>query len=564
MTALPGAGWVQKRVGRSLTGVAMLRSLADPHTMKRLREVGMFGPLSPVAIAAAVPWVLGRGSSLGVVTQMNSISVGNKVAIVDRRGTMTWKELDRRANRVGRALRRMGLRGGDRVGILLRNSREFAEVVVGAQKVGLVACPMNTWAKPRELAATLENANAAVLFYDAKHAEQVAAAAPEDLPLVVAGDGDGAGGTRYEDFLVGSSDAPVPPFTRDPGSTRIIIHTSGTSGTPKGASRDDAARGVGSFAKLLEVLPYRRSDVVYVPAPMFHSFGYATFAFASVIGATMVLPEKFDPEESLALIERHRVTAASLVPVMIKRMLDLDDDVKSRYDLSSLRIVIASGSAMSAELRRAAAGLFGDVVYDLYGSTETGWVAIATPADMAARPTSVGRPVPGIEIGVFSPDGERLPPGEPGELYIRSDMLFEGYTSGQSRPQRDGFVSIGDVGRVDDEGYIFIEGRADDMVVVGGENVYPIEIESLIESMDGVREAAVMGVEDEEYGEVLAAFVAGSVSPDDVVATCKQELASYKVPKRVEIVDELPRTATGKVVKRRLVARLDGAEPLDD
>ncbi|HEX2049143.1 MAG TPA: AMP-binding protein [Actinomycetota bacterium] len=562
MTALPGTGWLHERVGRTASNVAMLRSLADPRTMKRLRESGMVGPLSPLAIAASVPWVLGRGSSLGVVTQMNSIAVGNKTAIVDRSGTMTWRELDRRGNRVARALRRMGLRGGDRVAILLRNSREFVEVVVGAQKVGLVACPMNTWAKPRELSATLENAHASVLFYDAKHAEQVAAAAPDDLPLVVVG--DGAAGTRYDDFLDGSSDAPVPPFTRDPGSTRIVIHTSGTSGTPKGASRDDAAGGIRSFAKLLDVLPYRRSDVVYVPAPMFHSFGYATFAFGAVVGATMVLPEKFDPERSLALIEEHRVTAASLVPVMIKRILDLDPGVKARYDLSSLRIVVASGSAMSPKLRRAATELFGDVLYDLYGSTETGWVAIATPADIAAKPTSVGRAAPGIEIGVFAPGGERAAPGEPGELFVRSDLLFEGYTSGGSRPTRDGFVSIGDVGRVDEEGYIFVEGRADDMVVVGGENVYPIEIESLIESIDGVREAAVMGVEDEEYGEVLAAFVAGSASPDDVVATCQRELASYKVPKRVEIVDELPRTATGKVLKRRLVERLDGAEPLDD
>lgn len=562
MTALPGTGWLHQRVGRTVSNVATLRSLADPHTMKRLRESGMVGPLSPLAIAASVPWVLGRGSSLGVVTQMNSIAVGNKAAIVDRSGTMTWRELDRRGNRVGRALRRTGLRGGDRVAILLRNSREFAEVVVGAQKVGLVACPMNTWAKPRELSATLENARASVLFYDAKHAEQVSAAAPDDLPLVVVG--DGAAGTRYEDFLDGSSDAPAPPFTRDPGSTRIVIHTSGTSGAPKGASRDDAAGGIRSFAKLLDVLPYRRSDVVYVPAPMFHSFGYATFAFGAVIGATMVLPEKFDPERSLALIEEHRVTAASLVPVMIKRILDVDDDVKARYDLSSLRIVVASGSAMSPKLRRAATELFGNVLYDLYGSTETGWVAIATPADIAAKPTSVGRAAPGVEIGVFASGGERAAPGEPGELFVRSDLLFEGYTSGGSRPTRDGFVSIGDVGRVDEEGYIFVEGRADDMVVVGGENVYPIEIESLIESIDGVREAAVMGVEDDEYGEVLAAFVAGSASPDDVVATCTRELASYKVPKRVEIVDELPRTATGKVLKRRLVERLDGAEPLDD
>jgi len=556
---------IRERVGQAVGGLSPLLELTNRETVRRMREAGTLGPKSPIAVAAALPWLLGRGPSLGISSQMNALVVGGKAAVVDRRGVLTWRELDHRANRVARALRVAGLKGGERVGMVLRNTREFVEVALGTQKLGVVACPMNTWAKPKELSATLEGAEPAILFYDSQHADQVEEAAPEHLTLVVAGDRDEgvAGSVAYEDFLEGCSDAPVGPFTRDRGSPKVIIHTSGTTGTPKGASRDAAASGMGAMANLLGVVPYRRDDVVVCPAPLFHSFGMATFTFATVLGATLVLPEKFDPEESLALIEEHRATAASFVPIMIKRILRLDDKVKAKYDLSSLRIVLASGSAMSTELRRAAIDLFGPVLYDLYGSTEIGWVAIATPDDMESRPTTVGRPVPGIEVAVFTDEGERLPPGQNGELFVRSDLLFEGYTSGESKKEHDGFMSIGDLGRLDDDGYLFVEGRADDMVVVGGENVYPVEVEAVIESIDGVKEAAVLGVADDEYGEALAAFVSGSASPEEVVKICEKELASYKVPKRIEIRDELPRTSTGKVLKRELIEQLSGAEPLE-
>jgi fatty-acyl-CoA synthase len=278
---------------------------------------------------------------------------------------------------------------------------------------------------------------------------------------------------------------------------------------------------------------------------------------------TVILPEKFEPEESLALIEKHSATAASFVPVMIKRIVQLDDEVTSRYDLSSLRVVLASGSAMPHDLRMKAMKVFGDVLYDLYGSTEIGWASIASPKAMKERKNTVGKSVRGIEIAIFNKEGERVPAGETGELYIKSDILFEGYTSGDSKEERDGYMSIGDLGHVDEDGYLFIDGRADDMVVIGGENVYPIEVEELIESLDGVKEASVLGIEDEEYGQVLAAFYVGSASEDEIAKNCKAELASFKVPRRIEKIDELPRTSTGKVLKRKLIEQLEGAEPLD-
>jgi acyl-CoA synthetase (AMP-forming)/AMP-acid ligase II len=415
------------------------------------------------------------------------------------------------------------------------------------------------------LEATLEDAELSLVVYDTAHSEQVEKADIGGLDLLhVGADGDAVTGSNpYEDYVRDHSSAPPPPFTRDRGSAKVIIHTSGTTGKPKGASRDASTTGIGPLAHVLSVVPYRRDDIIYCPAPLFHSFGLFTSIVTMMLGSTLVLPDKFDAEGSLEMIEKHGATAASFVPVMIKRILSLEDDVKSRYDVSSLRIVMASGSAMSPDLRKASMDLFGEVLYDLYGSTEVGWVAIARPEDINANPKSVGKPVPGTEIAVFTKDGSRAQVGEVGELFIKSDVHFEGYTSGESKEEREGYMSIGDLGRLDDEGFLFIEGRADDMVVIGGENVYPIEVEEVIESIDGVSEASVLGVKDEEYGEVLAAFVVGNVSEDDVVGTCKRDLASFKVPKRVERIDELPRTSTGKVLKRELIKSLEGAEELD-
>ena len=550
----------------ALKGLRQVAQTLHPKTMKRLREAGAMDPKAPLAIARAMPWLLGRGPSLGIVSKMHSVVLGDKPAIHDKHGTQTWKELDDRANQAARMLTSLGLKGSDRVALVMRNGREMVEIALGAQKIGIVACPLNTWAKTKELKATLEQSDPKVLVYDTKHAEQVEKVAEAALTLVAVGDKNDAieGSFDYEDLLAEQPSAAPAPFARNTGTAKIVIHTSGTTGTPKGAARDASAAGLGTLANLIARVPFRRDDVVFCPAPMFHSFGLATFTFGAALGATLVLPERFDPEESLAWIEKYKATTASFVPVMLRRIVSLPNDVKERYDLSSLRIVMASGSVLSTDLRHAATDLFGEVIYDLYGSTEIGWVAIATPDDIKTRPKTVGRPVEGIDVAIFSTDGRRLGTNETGELYVRSDILFEGYTSGEKKDEREGYMSIGDFGKLDDDGFLFVESRTDDMVVVGGENVYPIEVEQVIESIDGVSEVTVLGVQDDEYGEVLAAFVVGSADPELVAKTCRAELASYKVPKRIEVVDELPRNATGKVVKRELIASLQGAAPLDD
>jgi fatty-acyl-CoA synthase len=440
--------------------------------------------------------------------------------------------------------------------MLLRNGREFAQVLLAAQKHGFIACPLNTRAGRKELSASLDNVAPSIVVYDAVHGNQLRESLRSDVMLVVTGTGDPVTGSiPLEEFIDNGRESPPFPFPRDRGSPRIIIHTSGTTGLPRGARRDAAAIGLGAIANLVGVVPFRRTDVVLCPAPMYHSFGLVTFTVATALGATLVLPDAFNAEGSLELIERHRATAASFVPVMIRRIIDLDEAVRARYELSSLRIVLASGSAMSPSMRAATTAAFGDVLYDLYGSTEAGWVSIATPNDMRARPTTVGRPVPGIEVAALDSAGNLVATGREGELYVRSDVLFDGYTSGETRRSRGGFVSIGDVGHLDAEGFLYVAGRCDDMVVIGGENVYPIEVEEVIESIDGVIEAAVLGVPDKEFGEVLSAFVVGTVDPNTIRQRCAADLASYKIPRRIEVLEELPRTGTGKVLKRELLAR---------
>jgi len=546
-------------MGGKVSGIKLVTDILQPRTLKRLVGAGALDARSPVALGAALPWLIGRGPSLGIVCQMNAIAIGSKVAIHDRNGSITWRQLDYRVNRAAHLLRKAGVEPGDKIALLLRNGREMAEVALAAQKIGVIACPLNTWAKTKELQAVMANVSPALIVYDTAHADQVRNSAPSTATWVFVGDEHAAlpRSLPYEELLADNPPTPPAPITGDRGSAKIIIQTSGTTGTPKGASRDASAAGMGALANLLGSVPYRRDDVILCPAPMFHSFGLATFTFASALGATLILPDRFDPEQSLALIDEHRATAASFVPVMLRRIVSLPDDVKSRYAVDSLRIVMTSGSALSRDLKLAATELFGEVLYDLYGSTEAGWVAIASPDVIREHPSSVGRPVEGIEVAVFSRDGERLPPNEVGDLYIRSNVMFEGYTSGESKDERDGFMAIGDLGRFDDDGLLYVEARTDDMVVVGGENVYPIEVEDVIESLPGVTEVSVLGVEDDEYGHVLGAVVVGSVDEDAVRAACEAELASYKVPKRVKVVAELPRTSTGKVLKRELAGLLE-------
>jgi fatty-acyl-CoA synthase len=321
--------------------LGQMAKLLDPKLVSRLFDAGAFDPRTAAGAVGTLPWLLGRGPSLGILTQIHATARGHETALIDREGELTWSELDSRANRLAHALEAMGVQPGDRVATLLRNGREAIEAMIACQKLGFEIAPLNTWAKPKELRTIIERSEPTKLIFDPKHAEQVEEAVG-DQPLA----------ERCFDYETLLADQPgTQPFPIGArGGGRILIHTSGTTGKPKAASRSASGKAAFAFLQVLAVVPYRQDDVIVCPAPLFHSFGLLTMTIWAAVGATIVLPEKFDPRGSLDLIEQHKATTASFVPVMIRRILSLSEEER-RQDLSSLRIVLASGSAMGPDLR---------------------------------------------------------------------------------------------------------------------------------------------------------------------------------------------------------------------
>ena len=298
-------------------------------------------------------------------------------------------------------------------------------------------------------------------------------------------------------------------------------------------------------------------------APMFHAWGFSQLVFAASLACTVVTRRKFDPEATLELIDRHRATGLCVVPVMFDRIMELPDEVRNKYSGRSLRFAAASGSRMRPDVVTKFMDQFGDVIYNNYNATEAGMIATATPQDLRAAPDTAGKPAGGTEIRILDGDFNEVPHGEVGSIYVRNSTQFDGYTSGKTKDFHEGFMSSGDVGYLDDAGRLFVVGRDDEMIVSGGENVYPIEVEKTLAAHPEVAEASVIGVDDEQFGQRLAAFVVlndgASATPDVLKQHVRENLANYKVPREITILDELPRSSTGKIARRELQDRADRA-----
>jgi acyl-CoA synthetase (AMP-forming)/AMP-acid ligase II len=314
---------------------------------------------------------------------------------------------------------------------------------------------------------------------------------------------------------------------------------------------------------ILDRTPWRAEETTVIVAPMFHAWGFSQLAFAASMACTIVTRRKFDPEATLELIDRHRATGLCVVPVMFDRIMDLPDDVRKRYSCRSLRFAAASGSRMRPDVVTAFMDQFGDVIYNYYNATEAGMIATATPADLRAAPDTAGKPAEGTEIRILDDDLRDVPTGEVGQIYVRNNTQFDGYTSGSTKDFHEGFMASGDIGYLDRAGRLYVVGRDDEMIVSGGENVYPIEVEKTLASHPEVAEASVIGVDDEQYGERLAAFVVlrrgASATPDSLKQHVRENLANYKVPREITILDELPRGNTGKILRMELQARVGAA-----
>jgi len=342
----------------------------------------------------------------------------------------------------------------------------------------------------------------------------------------------------------------------------VIILTSGTTGTPKGASRSEPDT-MGPAVAMLSKIPLHAREKWMIAAPLFHSWGYAHFSLGLLLSSTFVLRRKFSPEGTLQAIAEHQCTSAPMVPIMVQRIMDLPEEARKKYDLSSLRTVPLSGSALPGELAIKFMDEFGDVLYNLYGSTEVAWASIATPEDLRAAPGTAGPPPRGTILKILDENGRDLPPGKDGRIFVGNEMLFEGYTGGGNKEVIDGLMATGDVGHLDKDGRLFVSGRDDEMIVSGGENVFPREVEDTLAKHEKVADVAIVGVDDEKWGQRLKAFVVpknGKPTEDELKKYVKSNLASYKVPREIVFLDELPRNATGKVLKKELKEKEEESE----
>ena len=472
-------------------------------------------------------------------------------AVVDERGALTFAELEDRTSRLANALSDAGVLEGDGVGVMCRNHRGFVEAIVALSKLGANAMLLNTAFAGPQLTEVVKREKPRAIVYDAEFAELLSKALYRRKGFVAWRDeGDEIADPSLEELIEGGD--PVTPLPPEQEGRQTIL-TSGTTGTPKGASR--GSPGIGAAVAILSAIPLRGREKVLIAPPLFHQWGFAHFGLAMLTASTMVLRRKFDPENILETIERERIDTLPMVPVMLQRLLELDDETRRGFDTDSLRIVPVSGSALSGELAHRFMDEFGEVVYNLYGSTEVAWVAIASPKDLLEAPGTAGRPPRNTELEILGDDDRPVRAGETGRIFVKNSMLFEGYTGGGSKDMVRGMMATGDVGRLDEQGRLFVEGRDDDMIVSGGENVFPQEVEETLMKHPKVADAAVLGVDHEKWGQALKAFVVkkGSVSEAALKKHVKENLAGYKVPQEVEFIDELPRNPAGKVLKRELV-----------
>jgi acyl-CoA synthetase (AMP-forming)/AMP-acid ligase II len=480
----------------------------------------------------------------------------HRPAIHDDAGTITFAELDDATNALARGLRGLGVREGDAIAILCRDHRGFIESSVAASKLGATLLLLNTSFGGPQIAEVCAHENPRVLIHDEEFTELCRPATEGRIGLIAWQDGDAPAYTTLTELIASSSRAPLRP-PRDRG--RVVILTSGTTGAPKGASRHQP-RSLDPAAALFSRLPLHARETTLIAAPLFHSWGYAHFTLGLALGSTLVLQRRFEPEATLAAIASHRPSALIAVPVMLTRILDLGHEAIARHDTSSLRVIAVSGSNLPGELALRVMDAFGDVLYNLYGSTEVAWATIASPDQLRAAPGTAGSPPHGTQVRLFDDDDRLVEgPGQHGRIFVSNEMVMDGYTTGDGRTMVEGLIATGDVGYFDTHGRLFVAGRDDDMIISGGENVFPREVEDLLADHPEVEEAAVIGVADDEFGERLRAFVVraagATLTEQDVKEYVRANLARFKSPRDVVFVDVLPRNATGKVVKRDLRAR---------
>ncbi len=472
------------------------------------------------------------------------------IAVVDEdRGELTYTELLDGANRVTAWLSSLGHGEGEAIGLLARNHAGLIECLVGTNQLGADVVLANTGLGAGQLAAVVAEQRLTRLIHDDEFAALVAESGI-DVPTTSESE------LRSALAPLGGAPSPKPPAR----AGRTIILTSGTTGAPRGAARRTPG-GLGPLVTIIDRIPLRAGDRILVSAPLFHTWGYAALQLALGLHATIVLHRRFDPARVRAVLDGDDVDALFAVPVMLQRIMELPEGRQPRAR-ARLRVVATSGSAYPSGFTARFMDAYGDVLYNLYGSTEASWISIATPADLRRHPDTAGTPPLGTRAEILDEDLVPVRPGESGRIFVGNDLVFEGYTSGENKEFQDGMVSTGDLGHVDG-GLWFVDGREDDMVISGGENIFPSSVEAVLAQVDGVREVSVVGVPDTDYGQRLVAFLCldegTSLTEQEVKDLVRARVARHAVPREVHFLDELPRNATGKVLARELRGRVSPA-----
>ncbi len=531
----------------------MVGALADSlHVANTFARAGLLAPSRPDRALRAIVGLQRWGPTLAGGCLGAAARHPHAPAVIDELGTVNFTDLERGTNSLARGLAGYGVRAGDGVAIMCRNHRGFVQASIACSKLGAHALYLNTAFAGPQVSEVVRRESPAAIVYDQEFESQIDAARDGRVCLIAYCEGQ-AGTQPILDELIGerSDQALTPPD--EPG--RAVILTSGTTGTPKGANRPSPS-SLGPAAALLSAIPLHARQNTVIAAPLFHSWGFAHMLFGIGMASTLVLQRRFDPRATLGAVAEHRATALIVVPVMLQRILELGPQALAQYDTSSLQVIAASGSALPGPLAQRVMDAFGDKLYNLYGSTEVAWATIASPEDLRAAPGTPGRPPRGTVVRILAGDSSELPAGRSGRIFVGSEMLFEGYTGGGDKARIGSLMATGDVGHFDAGGRLFVEGRDDDMIVSGGENVFPSEIEDLLAGVPGVVEVAVIGVADDEFGHRMRAFVVlepgSSLTEAQLQDQVRRNLARYKVPREIVFVEVLPRNATGKVMKRDL------------
>jgi fatty-acyl-CoA synthase len=476
-------------------------------------------------------------------------------AVVDERGTLTYKQIDDMSTALAHGLKRLGMDEGSGVGLLCRDHRGLIVAMAACGKIGARLVLMNTgFAKP-QFAQVCERENVKAVLHDSEFVgllDALTADLPRVLTWVDEGTHPPADMPTIDGVIATNSTEPLP--TPSKPSVSVVL-TSGTTGLPKGAPRDKVSPL--ATVGLVDRVPFPREGTMVIVSPIFHGTGLATYLVGAALGNKIVTTRRFTPEGTLKLVADHKADMLVAVPTMLHRIVELTPDVIATYDTSSLKAIFVAGSALTPELSNRVQDTFGDVLYNIYASTECGFGTIATPDELRKAPGTAGRSPVACEVVLFDENDRRVRgANQRGRIFIRSGMRFEGYTDGRHKQVIDGYMSSGDTGHFDESGLLFVDGRDDDMIVSGGENVFPQEVENLLVERADVFDAAVVGVDDHEFGKRLRAFIVSQPgAPQDaeeIKLHVKNNLARYKVPRDVVFIDELPHNATGKLLRRVL------------